>query len=279
MTQPLRLSYTRAKELLACPHRYRRINVAGEVEPKGELASMGTMGHRIAEEYGRRLSRMGRERASTMFYEIAADHTALLSYDELDALNPALDNFVDYFKLDTRSEENRFEYELAITRDGAPLDYADALKPDGTARVDCFTGIIDYVAFMDGHSKAILKDWKFGFIDFDFNELVVPSIVDGQVRGNLQMAGYAYMLFVHNPELEAVAPTLYAPRFRRWADGAYEREALMTAMKEIQDDMWRTADAIRAAGQWPATPHWRDGCRWCRLPNCPRKLELLRRER
>ncbi len=266
--KPIRLSFTRAKEL-NCPWRFNALNMDGVVERKEDFTKRGTQLHEIAADYILKLSKTGRPRNHSLFMRVFEDHTARVDPDEVLEMEAVAGNFVDWFKLDERAEQNFAELDMAVDRNGNRISMAQALNPDGTAHEDCYTGIADYLCVIDGGRKALLFDWKMGNQDYDFNE----------VAKNIQLKGYAYLWLKHNPECMHVSANIFAPKYRRWVAGGYDREPLIAEMDEYLVETWKWADDVRQAGEWKATPYFRDCCGWCRLIGCPAKEELLRRAR
>lgn len=281
---PVRLSHTRYNDI-HCPWRYQQVNLRGVLERVESFTQDGRLGHQIIAAYINELSRIKRKRASKLFIRVFEDHTDRISEAAANRLGEVLGNFMEEFKIEEDVAVNLTEFEMAVDRDGNPMEMSDAVQKDGTALVDCYTGIADYAGIIHGGRRARLRDHKLGHQDYDFNEITTPIITrrytDEQgyplfdSSGNLQMAGYAYLLFMTFPDLEEIAATLDAPKFRRRADGGFQRDTLIPAYRDILSAMWERVDAIRADGRWPATAHYRAACGFCRLAGCPAKAKLL----
>lgn len=267
MNPPVRLSYTRAKEL-SCPFKYYQLNILGADERKADFTTRGTTLHAVAAQYIRRLSKLGRPRASRIFWKIFSDHTRYTHPEAQAEMAAIAETWCNWFKLPEHAGRVLTEHEMAVSREGHPLEMADALNPNGTAKLDCYTGIAD--CLIETPNGAQLYDWKMGNDRFDVFE----------ARRNRQLAGYAWLWLKHNPECEAVNATLYAPKFNSPSEHQFKWPVYMPVFddkgKEIGsitfDDylakQFAKADRIRQAGKWPARVHYRDACGFCRL-DCP----------
>lgn len=262
----IRRSFTRDKEV-QCPWRFHAINLDGVIERRESFTLMGTQLHEIFADFIKKLFASGRPRNHGLFMKVFEDHTSRLDPDTVLEMEAVAGNFVDWFTLDSRAERVLVEHDLAVDRNNDPISIAEALNPDGTAKQDCFTGIMDYMVEIEGGRKALLTDWKCGNQNYDFNH----------VTKDRQLMGYAYLWMKHHPDCEHVSAAIFAPKYRRHVAGGYDRDVLVPMFDEYLTETWKGFDAVRQAGMWEATPYFRDCCGWCRLLGCPAKAELLRR--
>jgi len=265
--RPIRLSFTRN---LACPEKHQRLYQLGEKESPAPFTATGSMLHEIAAEYIRTLSRRGLKRKAAIYYGIFNNHTERILDDDLVfEMQDIGENFAFHFEIDSRVERNLVEFEMAVTRDFQPIPINDAMHPNGTAKLDCFTGIADYLGIQHGGETALHGEWKMGNQMFDMFE----------AQQNRQIQGYAYLWFKTDSRCQHIASTLFAPKFNQLSFASFDRDVLVPEFEEYLAGEWAKADALRAEygdESWPAWVNFREACNFCRLhPYCQPKQEVI----